>query len=661
MTLNHVDLVAKGIPVVFGINRQYYSHGTAVLGIVVAEDNEIGGIGIAPRVNSARVISIWRSALDNNPRRADAVAAAISVLSPGDVLLIEDQLPTPTRYLPVEAEEAIFQAILAASKAGIIVIEPAGNGNADLDTITDSDGCYFMKRPICSNGPNDCFKDSGAIMVAAGTPTWPHDRALSPCNSAIGSSYGTRIDCYAWGNEIDTCGTQTPSCGSPSPPDLPDTTGYDTNFGGTSGASAIIAGAALCLQGIAKSLSPALLLSPLQMRIALSNPLTGTTSRNGACIDKIGVMPDLFAIARAMGFAPDVYIRDNPMDNGEPSVTGPLSASPDIIVLPTAVADPVASFGQGSGTENALNLGSVVQGNQDNFVYVRLKNRGVRNLQNVSVTVYWSEVASLVTPNMWHPIGTINVPDVPAGNILVVGGPLIWPARNIPGAGHYCFIGVVDHYLDPSPSSSLLSDFAEFEAYIRNNNNVAWRNFNVIENTSPSWVPARFRGFLPLTFMMVGAPDKRRKFNIEITRDLPLNSSLILEAPEFFPGMLRAPENWVEFDKETGYRLISLPHLNKIKFDGVSLDAHVHHRCTLWVNIGDIGDGLWKNRYQYQVTLSQKYNNTRVGTITWVISNPQKEVLPVRSAKAGYRLRMRGERQQGSKASKGRPVKQLVG
>ena len=111
-----------------------------------------------------------------------------------------------------------------------------------------------------------------------------------------------------------------------------------------------------------------------------------------------------------------------------------------------------------------------------NFVYLRLKNRGVRSAQNVSVAIYWSEVASLVTPDMWQLIGIVNVANVSEGNRLTVSGPLRWLARDIPRTGHYCFIAVVDHPLDPAPAAPTLIDFTNFEAYIRSNNNVTWRN-----------------------------------------------------------------------------------------------------------------------------------------------------------------------------------------
>jgi hypothetical protein len=79
------------------------------------------------------------------------------------------------------------------------------------------------------------FLDSGAILVGAANATLPHDRAGF-------SSFGSRIDCYAWADSIVSAGHG----------DLAGTgnTSYTSTLGGTSGASPIITGAALLLQGV---------------------------------------------------------------------------------------------------------------------------------------------------------------------------------------------------------------------------------------------------------------------------------------------------------------------------------------------------------------------------------------------------------------------------
>ena len=94
----------------------------------------------------------------------------------------------------------------------------------------------------------------------------------------------SRIDCYAWGENIDT--TTTNDYGYES------NTEYTTHFGGTSGASAIVAGAALIVQGIAQ-FSLGRRFSPRELRDLLKT--NGTPSATPET-DRIGVMPDLRAI-----------------------------------------------------------------------------------------------------------------------------------------------------------------------------------------------------------------------------------------------------------------------------------------------------------------------------------------------------------------------------
>ena len=151
------------------------------------------------------------------------------------------------------------------------MIEAGGNGNNDLDLFKDNNNHEILNRNSHE------FKDSGAIMVGAASSTVPHLRMYF-------SNYGSRIDCYAWGENIDTTGDGWKG-------NL--TNSYTTDFGGTSGASPIITGAAVCLQGIAKSTGH--LLSPYEMRSILSDTNIGTLSSDPT-VDRIGVMPDLHKI-----------------------------------------------------------------------------------------------------------------------------------------------------------------------------------------------------------------------------------------------------------------------------------------------------------------------------------------------------------------------------
>ncbi|MEW5206704.1 putative mucin/carbohydrate-binding domain-containing protein [Bacillus cereus] len=281
--LNHEDLVNKNIKLMSGQNiSQHRAHGTSVLGIVSSEDNQIGNIGIVPKANVKVISQIRDNGIYNT---ADAILSAVHNLQAGDILLLEAQASYDgygDKYLPVEVHPDIFDAIRVGADKGIIIIEAGANGSNDLDNFKDRNG----KKTLNRNSPD--FKDSGAIMVGAGTSTVPHKRLWF-------SNYGSRLDVYGWGENVDTTSAN---------PSQNTTNLYTSTFGGTSSASPIIAGAATSIQGIAKEHrgSP---YTPAELRNILSNPNTGTKSQD-PWNDRIGVLPDLKSILENLGFNPDI-------------------------------------------------------------------------------------------------------------------------------------------------------------------------------------------------------------------------------------------------------------------------------------------------------------------------------------------------------------------
>jgi hypothetical protein len=269
-TLNHEDLAAAAIGIISGLNQTYTGHGTAVLGEVVGVDNFIGVVGVAPSAR-ARVVSQWRTA--GNYQTADAIRSAMSAMRAGDVLLLEAQTTYPpgTDLLPVEVEQAVYDAIRAATDAGIVVIEAGGNGAVDLDQFQDVRGRRILNR----SSPD--FQDSGAVMVGAASSAAPHGRLSF-------SNFGSRVDCYAWGENVQSTGDGWTGNALNT---------YTSSFGGTSGASPIVTGAAVLLQ--AWALGRAFSYPPHTLRALLSDPALNTASANPT-VDRIGLMPNLKAI-----------------------------------------------------------------------------------------------------------------------------------------------------------------------------------------------------------------------------------------------------------------------------------------------------------------------------------------------------------------------------
>ncbi|WP_163092944.1 S8 family peptidase [Bacillus cereus] len=311
--LSHEDLVNQKIELMSGQNKsEHHDHGTSVLGIVSAEDNNIGGIGIAPKAK-VKVVSQIR---DNGTyNTADAILSAVNNMQAGDILLLEAQATYDgygdKNYFPVEVKPDIFDAIRMGTNKGIIIIEAGANGGNDLDQFRDRNGKQVLNR----NSPD--FKDSGAIMVGAASARVPHKRSYF-------SNYGSRVDVYGWGNAVDTTDAK---------PSEFITNLYTSSFAGTSSASPIIAGAAASIQGIAKN-NQGRVYTPRQLRDILSDSSTGTKS-NDPTSDKIGVLPDLKAILSKLGFSPHlsndssiVFPEEQEINKGNKGNEGPTITFP---------------------------------------------------------------------------------------------------------------------------------------------------------------------------------------------------------------------------------------------------------------------------------------------------------------------------------------------
>jgi hypothetical protein len=259
----HEDLTSARNALIIGpLNSGSIQHGTAVLGEMVADRDAWGVDGISYAAEP-KAVSVHQQPM------ATGLGIAVMNSQPGDVLLIEQQLTSPA-LLPVEYEQANFDAIVAATAAGRIVTEAAGNGNQNLDAATW--GGRFDRA----------VRDSSAILVGAGD-----GQTLARLSF---SNYGSRLDAQGWGQSVTTTGY-----GPLFNPGGDQNQWYTSGFNGTSSASPIVTGAAIDLIGATRTLLGRLL-TPLEVRAIL----VATGSSEPPTTTRIGPRPDLKrAFARA--------------------------------------------------------------------------------------------------------------------------------------------------------------------------------------------------------------------------------------------------------------------------------------------------------------------------------------------------------------------------
>lgn len=288
--LEHQDL--PNPPLLYGDNgfdTGYVTgdHGAAGLALIGALNNNLGIVGIAPKIARLAAVSHYDAKCDEGLHVADAIDAAVKILARGDILMMPIQRHFDTKAHPVEIDPADLNAILLAVSYGIVVIEAAGNGDVNLDLWTDPK----TGRSLNAKAQNG-YVDSGAIMVGSGMSAVLDDPGGFKGHRRYDTSnYGSRVNVYAWGENIFTAGYGALAGASGT------VDSYTQGFGHTSGAAGIIAGAAALVQSWYRSVHGTSLSSP-EMRSKLSDAAT-STPQVLVNADPIGVMPDVKAIVSA--------------------------------------------------------------------------------------------------------------------------------------------------------------------------------------------------------------------------------------------------------------------------------------------------------------------------------------------------------------------------
>jgi hypothetical protein len=109
---------------------------------------------------------------------------------------------------------------------------------------------------------------------------------------------------------------------------------------------------------------------------------------------------------------------------------------------------------------------------QTNCIMVNVGNRGGGIVNNAQLKVYVANASlGLAWPSGWTLIGTYTLPAIDPGASHIAQ--VLWVPQ---GTGHYCLLARIVSDEDPMA----VAEIASISANVRANNNLAWRNVNVV-------------------------------------------------------------------------------------------------------------------------------------------------------------------------------------
>lgn len=301
-----------------------------------------------------------------------------------------------------------------------------------------------------------------------------------------------------------------------------------------------------------------------------------------------------------------IWIKDSLDDRGdEPNLLGDLARSPDIIARQTELTD----FGPLLVEDPAPACDPVRRG-RSNWVYLRVRkadpNGGTINPVGTA-SVWYSRSATLAVA--WTKVGEVNfLPIVDTVRIL----PIEWLAGALPPVGHYCFVALLNAVGDAGPTDPNGLPLTGFADWIREKNNRAWRNFEVIE------AAALKRRRLP--FGMPGDPKRKLNFAFEIHSRLQENFSVTLSVPTEFAKLFPALEKVAGTAKTT---TLKINPLGVTRLGTATWPAGVQVPANLYVTFPE--KLAWTEKKRPEIWVRQLYDEKEIGRMTWSFSLAQQQ------------------------------------
>ena len=257
----------------FANSSSWTQHGTACVGIMAADRNGYGVNGFASGRKKLLLACIGYGA-------AKQINNCAGLSGPGDVFSSSFAYVVSGKHAPLTWVRSNYDAVRNATAKGITYAYAAGNSNKDL------------MDPIYQGRFDPSKYDSGGVVVGAGK--------TNGIDKISFSNYGKRVDCHAWGTGITTFGYGKLFNGGGDKRQY-----YTDSFGGTSGATPIVAGIASVFWNIVKEQNGVSLKSS-EVRDALRK--YGTPQRYGG---HIGPQPDLKKMLAAYGLPDGLWLQSD--------------------------------------------------------------------------------------------------------------------------------------------------------------------------------------------------------------------------------------------------------------------------------------------------------------------------------------------------------------
>lgn len=346
-----------------------------------------------------------------------------------------------------------------------------------------------------------------------------------PWGTGSGSQYGPELSVVApgvhtWSTDIRSLGQGYNSMYGGG-----DVAGdYFNDFGGTSGATAHVSGLAALILGYNPTLTPAQVRTIIESNAEdqVGIPAEDTPGRdNYMGFGRINAHNSLLDVQNNYPYGPSsVYIRNSLTDGGaEPYIGGTLCYSPDIIVRQAQVADPQTTF-----ADMTVDPGSdPVEIGNDNYVYVRVHNNG-GIATDTHVRVYYAPLNTTCGPEVWNYLGQIDFYAVAAGGDAVSNA-LVWENAPDPDpVSHYCLIASIEGVGDPHPNPAGISNASQYMQFIRDHNNICYRNLTFVNNAADT--------LNKINFFIGGFIRDESEYQLKIEReDLAIFSETYLHLP----------------------------------------------------------------------------------------------------------------------------------